>query len=198
MKSIKSMFIAMIAVVAGVVAVGTSASAQCKVLTLPNGTQVTCIIVNGQKVYVDLSGNQYPATSTGNATFQATGTVINPCTQLLKPVSLSATGSNPTLGTVTTTLDGSRTPAASSVAANQAGSEFPATATINFYANATLSSKPGVNYRSIQQLTLQGKVSSFNPFKQERFVLLKSVDFEDVNRPGVVAFSLGSLTVTLN
>ncbi len=174
----------------------TSAQEGCRDITLANGTKVTCVIVNGQKVYADANGNVYNVNSSGNATFQAT--VNKNCVQYLTPISVSATGTDPVLGTVTTTLDATRVPAASTLASAQAATTFPALSTISFYANATLSSKPGVNYRSVQPITLNGVVNSFNPFNNESFRTTAPVDFEDVNTPGTVAFTLRSLSVTLN
>ncbi len=169
----------------------------CREITLANGTKVSCVIVNGVKVYADASGNVYNLNSSGNATFQAT--VNKNCVQTLTPVSLSASGNDPVLGTVTTTLDLTRTAPASTVAVPvDAVTVFPATASISFYANLTISSKPGVRYRSIQALDLTSNVNTFNPFTNEQFTLASPVDFEDVNAPGTVAITLRSLSVTLN
>lgn len=197
--SIKKILLTAAAVVTGTVAIASASYAQCGSIIIPEQSRVTCIIVNGQKVYVDPNGNVYSLTSNGNGTFTATSNSQNPCTQNLNVSSISATGSNATLGTVTTTLDASRPSTGATIQSNQVAAQFPATVKFAFYANATLSSKPGVNYRSVQQLSFANtNVNSFNPFKQERFTLQSKVDFEDVKQPGKVAFTLSSLTVTLN
>lgn len=196
----KNLILSLCAALLAMIAVHGIALAQppegCREITLADGTKVTCVIVNGQKVYADADGNVYNLNSTGNATFEATGN--KGCVQVLAPLSLSASGSDPVLGVVTTTLDASRTPSPSTVAQTIDAGSFPAAAAINFYAYATLSSKPGVTYRSVTELSLTGVVNTFNPFNQEKFSISSPVDFEDVKAPGKVAFTLKDLSVTLN
>ncbi len=189
--------------VAAVMAFGifTSASAQqekCSSIVLPDGTVLTCDVSNGQKVYVDDQGNVYPVTSTGVGQFKIVKTGTNPCVAELEPQKIDVTSSDPVLGTITTTLDATRTSTNSRIESNVAGTEFPATENIYFYANATISSKKGVVYQSINEVHLTSdNVNSFNPHVNEQFTLAEKVDFEDVKNPGVVAFTLSELTVTL-
>jgi hypothetical protein len=179
-----------------------SASAQqekCSSIVLPNGTVLHCDVQNGQKVYVDDVGNVFNATSTGVGDFKVINTGTLPCQAVLDPVTINITSTDPVLGTVTTTLDPNRTSTSSTITSNTPGIEFPATEKINFFAEATISSRPGKQYRSIQEVQLSSRtVSSFNPHRQERFSLVRKVDFEDVNNPGVVAFTLTSLKVILD
>ncbi len=182
-------------------AIGT-ANAQvggCHSIVLPNGTLLTCNVVNGQKVYTDPLGNVYTPSSTGTGTFIVLNTSTNPCTAQLGPQAINITSVDPVLGTITTTADLSRVANASVIRSNILGFEFPATEDIYFYANTTISSRPGRLYRSIQQVHLNStNVNSFAPHVNERFTLAGQVDFEDVNIPGVIQFSITSLTVTLN
>jgi hypothetical protein len=179
-----------------------SASAQqekCSSIVLPNGTVLHCDVQNGQKVYVDDVGNVYNATSTGVGDFTVVNTGTLPCQATLDPVNISITSTDPVLGTITTTLDQTRRSTSSTIISNTPGIEFPATEKINFFAEATISSRPGKQYRSIQEVQLGSRnVNSFNPHRQERFSLIRKVDFEDVNNPGVAAFTLTSLSVTLD
>ena len=179
-----------------------SASAQqekCSSIVLPNGDTLHCDVVNGQKVYVDANGTVYNATSTGVGEFTVVNSSVNPCTAVLDPTLINVTSTDPVLGTVTTTLDRNRRSTSSTIVSNVSGVEFPATEDIYFFAEATISSRPGKLYRSIQEVHLNSRnVLTFNPHRQERFNLVRRVDFEDVNAPGRVAFTLTSLTVTLD
>jgi hypothetical protein len=177
---------------------GSAEAQQCRSIVLPNGTVLTCQVVNGQKVYVDNNGVQYNGTSTGTGTFTVTNTNVNPCQATLNPNAINVTSTVGALGTVTTTLDPTRIAPPTTITSNVIGSDFPATERINFFARATVSSRPGVNYRSIQPVQLfSGNVTTFNPHVNEVFNLQQPVDFEDVNRPGVIAFTLRTLSVTL-
>ena len=171
----------------------------CRSIVLPNGTVLTCNVVNGQKVYTDPAGNIYNPTSTGVGQFTVTSTTTNPCSATLAPNAINVTSVDPVLGTITTTLDPTRVALPSVIRSILAGSEFPATEDIYFFARATISSRPGKAYRSIQQVHLFSQnVRSFAPHVNEPFTLAGQVQFEDVTLPGVVAFTLTQLTLQLN
>ncbi len=181
--------------------IATAQEQGCPSIVLPNGTVLTCqVLPNGSKVYVGPGGLPvYPATTGGNGIFTITNTTTNPCSATLTPVSVNITSNNPVLGTINTTLDPTRPSTPSKITSSAAATQFPATEDIYFYANATLSSKPGVQYRSIQEIHLNStNVRTFAPHRQEVFNSVGQVDFEDVALPGVIAFSLQSFTVTLN
>jgi hypothetical protein len=178
----------------------STANAQqgCRSIVLPNGTVLTCEVVNGQKVYVDNLGNTYPATSTGVGDFKIVNTTTNPCVAELDVTNINVTSTNGALGTVTTTLDPTRLSPRSRIRSNSVASEFPATEDIFFYAQATISSRPGRVYRSFQPVHLNSpNVKTFNPHNNEVFNLVGKVDFYDINVPNVVAFTLTTLKVTL-
>ncbi len=184
------------------VLVTASASAQqekCSSIVLPNGTVLSCSVINGTKVYVDPAGNVYNATSTGVGQFTVVNTGTNPCKAALDVNSINITSTEPVLGTITTVLDLTRRSQSSTIQSNQIGAQFPATEDIYFYAEATVSSRPGIIYRSRTQLHLSStQVTSFNPHVNERFNLAGSVDFVDINQPDRVAFTLRTLNITLN
>lgn len=167
---------------------------------LPNGTPLTCTVLpNGTKVYVDAAGNTYGSTTSGSGTFQVSQCLPAGCTTELTPTKINITSNAGPLGTITTTLDASRTATVSSLVSINAGAFLPATEDFYFYANATVSTRPGRNYRSIQELHFTSpEVKTFNPHVQESFKLVGTVDFEDVNAPGIIAFSLQSASITLN
>ena len=182
----RALFAAALALVA-LVSAGTIASAQ------------TCIIVNGVKVYV--TDNTYVGNaSTGSGTFTTTRKipVAGALNERLTPTAIRVTTTEPSLGTITTSLDPTRPATATTIVSNAAGIRFPATGTINFYATATVTSKPG-NFRSRTELSFQNnRLASVIPFNRETFTLQNDVEFEDVN--GVLQFTLkaGTTTVTLN
>jgi len=177
-----------------------SAQEKCQQITLPNGTVLTCQVgTNGQKTYVDDLGNSYPATTGGVGEFTIVNSSSNPCTAELLPTNIDLQSNNPSLGTIRTYLDPTRTPSLSRIRSNQASSVFPATEDFYFYAYAELSSRPGKRYRSINELHFNSpRVQSFNPHKQERFKLVEKVAFEDVDRPGRVAFTLAGSEIVLS
>lgn len=189
------------AIVLAIIAVNTfSAAAQCRSIVLPDGTVLTCATKNGVWTYVDAAGNVYPTSlfAPGSGTFEITNTQTNPCQARLKPRSGSTSVVHPALGIITTTFDESRQSTESTIISNQDDAEFPATENIYFYAEVTISSQPGKKYRSIQEVHFSSNnVTSFNPHVDEVFNLVNPVDFEDVNEPGAVAFTLQSGSVTL-
>jgi hypothetical protein len=109
--------------------------------------------------------------------------------------------SDPALGTVTTTLDASRTAPATTIVSNNEGEAFPATATIQFYANATLEANGEDRvYASRDPLVFVADVNSVAPFEDETFTLANDVDFYDPNdeaRNTAFRLRAGETTVTL-
>jgi hypothetical protein len=187
------------ALAVGVLAAARFSSAQaqpCSSFTLPNGTILTCRVVNGQKVYI-LNDTLHNATSTGTGTFMVTNTTTNPCTAVLSPVGILVTSNTQTLGLVTTTLDPTRPATPSKIQSLTVGTDFPAREDIFFYVQTTISSRPGKQYRSIREVHLTAIVNSFNPHTSEVCTLVQPVDFEEVNNPGPIAFTLQSLRVIL-
>ncbi|MEP7219003.1 MAG: hypothetical protein ABI876_08790 [Bacteroidota bacterium] len=198
---LKSFALALMAV-AGLAVSGSAAFAQngegCTSIVLPNGTLLTCQVVGGTKVYVDAAGNSYPATTGGSGAFTITNSTTNPCQAFLNVASININSNAGPFGLVITTLDASRPSPQSSIISQVIGAEFPATEDFFFYANATVSSLPG-QYRSIQPFHFSShNVRSFNPHRNEQFGQVDKVDFEDVNRPGTIVFSVQGTSVTLN
>ncbi|MDB5033088.1 MAG: hypothetical protein JWQ98_329 [Chlorobi bacterium] len=198
---LKSLALAL-AAVAGLAISGPAAFAQngegCTSIVLPNGTVLTCQVVGGTKVYVDAAGNSYPATTGGSGAFTITNSTTNPCQAFLNVSSINIQSNAGIFGNVVTTLDPTRPSPVSSITSQVIGAEFPATEDFFFYANATVSSLPG-QYRSIQPFHFSSRnVRSFNPHRNERFTQVDKVDFEDINRPGRIVFSVQGTSITLN
>ncbi|MBS1911280.1 MAG: hypothetical protein JST22_04785 [Bacteroidetes bacterium] len=213
-----------IASIAVVFVMGTrSMNAQCKQYILPNGDTLTCTVdVSGSKVYTDGAGNTYPATPSGpgSGTFVVTNTGTEPCQAEFAVVDLNVESKSDQLGTITTTLDGTRKSSPSTIVSNGGNlisllhgrggaqampeaDEFPATEDLYFYATSTVSSKPGRKYRSDQEIHLRSEnINSFNPHNKESFELQGKVDFREILDDGGVsdeiAFTLTSATVVLN
>lgn len=169
----------------------------CDQLCLPNGTPVTCqVLPNGTKVWVDAAGNQYNSDTQGTGSFQVTQCDPAVCELKLDPTSINITSNAGSFGIVTTVLDPTRisTPATVTALASGAYDER-----FSFFAETTVSSQPGRVFRSVQELTfVNGNVLTFNPHQNEQFKLENAVDFEDVNAPGVIAFTLQQANITLN
>lgn len=167
---------------------------------LPDGTPLTCQVQpDGTKVWVDADGNTYGSDTQGSGTFQVSQCLPADCTTELKPTDIQITSDAGRLGVITTTLDASRAATVSSLVSLNAGSFLPASEDFYFYANAEISSRPGKKYRSVQELHFNSKeVRTFNPHKQERFHLVGKVDFEDVDAPDEIAFTLENADITLN
>lgn len=173
------------------------AQPRCSEIILPDGTKLHCDVVNGTKVYVDDDGTVYNLTSTGIGDFEIVSTDGETCQAVLKPTDIVITSTEPTLGTVTTRLDASRASTNSTIKAVNPGVSFPANEDLYFFATATVSANPGRVYQSTREVHLTATVNSFNPHRNETFKSPNPVDFEDVNAPGAVAFTLNSIGVTL-
>ncbi|MDB5033087.1 MAG: hypothetical protein JWQ98_328 [Chlorobi bacterium] len=198
------LFALALAAVAGLALSGSTAFAQagqgCSSIVLPNGTVLTCTLgPGGTKVYVDSLGNIFPATTGGTGSFTITNTATNPCQATLAPVAININSNAGPLGAVHTTLDATRPATPSLIISQSLTAQFPATEDFYFFANATVTSFAGRQFRSIQQFHFSSRnVRSFAPHKQERFTQIDKVDFEDVLTPGVVVFSVQGTTITLN
>ena len=191
------MLIAVLAIV-GTIAVHSAASAQI----------YTCIIVNGCKVLIILDpcgnivGTQTDCGSNGSGTFN--GPQFPPQGPVppssLTAQNITATVLDPVYGAINTTLDASRPSPATTIASNSIQSRYPLTVTIPFFANATLSSRPGITYASRQPIIFSSNnVNSLNPFNNETLTLQTNVDFyntADLSQTTAFRLSAGS-TVTL-
>jgi hypothetical protein len=188
-----------LALVAG--AFTTQAMAQCGPFILTEQQiSLSCQIINGQKVYVDpVTGQQYSSLiNNGNGTFTAAGNTVTPCQQNFNATGLNTTTNDPVLGLITTTLDPTRQASKSSIRSLSDAGGYPAIEDLYFHANVTIASNPGVTYRTINEVHLQGIINSFNPHRGETLRLVAPVRLEDVRRPGAVAYTLQNVSVTLN
>lgn len=181
------MLVAFAAIAFGVAMAGSIASAQ------------TCIVVNGVKIYV-LPNTYVASGSSGNATFSS-NTAIPPAPALLNesltPQNVLVNVSDVTLGAITTTLDPSR-PATPSTIVSNGVVRYPATGTINFYANATIASQPGNNYQSQTELVFSNNsLTQVLPFNAA-FTLVNDVTFLDPVTGNSFTLQGGTTNVTLN
>jgi hypothetical protein len=142
----------------------------------------------------DFSPNQVQANFNVTSATQAGST--SPMVTLT-PTGINAVSQSQTLGQISYTLDQSRIPTPTTVSGNLPGQEFPARVDIYIPALATIAAQPGKTFRSVGEVHLQSpNAQSFNPFNgQDVFNLVSSVAFEDVNVPGVTAFTLTNVTL---
>lgn len=180
------MLVAFAVIAVGVAVAGTIATAQ------------TCIVVNGVKVYV-LPNTYNTSGATGTAVF-STPTQIPPApnrlNQSLTPQNINVSSTEPTLGTITTTLDPVRASSPTTIVSNGTA-RFPATGTIKFYGRATISSKPGITYGSQTELVfVNNNLSQILPFNAT-FSLQSDVTFRDPATGDSFLLKAGSTTVTL-
>ncbi len=163
----------------------------------------TCEIINGRKCYV------YPDSttvcdegSTGQGTFESTTGPIpdkGPVKTELAVVEVTATIKDPIYGAITTTAVRNADTPPTTITSN-GRDRYPLNVNINFYADATVESLPGVVFKSRDPLSFASKkVTSVNPFVKERLTLAKDVEFYDENEPDRTVFTLkaGSTSVTL-
>ena len=170
-----------------------SAYAQCPdQLCLPNGTPVTCTVdPSGTKVWVDLNGNPVSTNTQGSGDFQVVQCDCAASTLILTPTNLKISSSDPTYGTITTSLDPSRKSTPATLTDNGDG-----TYTENFYFQVQADA-PGLGrLTGVQELHFQSKsVRTFNPHQKEAFTQVSPVDF--VDDAGNVVLTLKSTQLTL-
>jgi len=172
----------------------------------------TCIIVNGQKCYVNLDslGNPIDTVcdngSTGQGDFKSTTGPIparGDVNTTLAPAKIKATVKDPVLGNITTQLDPNRqsTPATIVTANPGQGQRYPLEVSISFFATAKVDALPRTVYESAAELKFySGNVNSVDPFTAETLTLQNDVDFYDQADPThTTVFTLqgGTTTVTL-
>ncbi|HVZ41226.1 MAG TPA: hypothetical protein VHI13_18240 [Candidatus Kapabacteria bacterium] len=169
----------------------------------------TCIVTNGYKCYViyDPCGRiisiKCLCGSTGSGTFTTPRAIpfAGPLNVALTPVSVNVTLVDAQYGTITTRLKLNATSPVTSIISNNPPARFPATGRIQFYADATLESKPGIKYNSKTPLTfVNTNLQSVDPFNNEVFILTKDVEFYNSADPAqVTQFKLqaNSTNVTL-
>jgi hypothetical protein len=174
------------AVVLAVLAVGVALSlpsSQAAIAVTCNGSKDHLIHINGgPPVHVATTGfltagvGQTYTTSDGR---QGTSLSVN---------DVFSTGDVEGLGTATFKLDSTRKAGPSAIEANQRGSAFPATQTMQFHFTLDLD---GATYRSINPAVVtNSQVSQFPPAPGTTYVLTRQLQLEDVSKPGVVAITM--------
>lgn len=149
------------------------------------GTIITCPAAWTNVLTID--GGSYTFGGTATASFETTSVTAasQPAGSKQKLVSLSATATDPVLGTISWKASGST---GTSILANQVATDFPATSDIFFTPTATISSRPGVTYTGTTVHLQTTSLSSFNPQKNESYKLVN----------GPIKFTSGSRTFTLD
>lgn len=180
--------LAALVVMAGLVAVNAIATAQ--------PYNYTCIVVNGVKVII-LNTQGTASGSSGSGTFNP---VVPPPPQgpinaTYSVTNINVTANDPVNGTISTTLAPGPQPI-STIVSNQPDIRFPATGTLSFNAQATLSSKPGVFTSATPLNLVSTNLNSVPPFTGETFNLSSNVDFTDATGTVVLTLQAGS-SVTL-
>jgi len=206
MKSVRTT--AMLLVV-GLAAAYSNASAQlgggqlggvAQPIRIPVGTITTC----GVTSTTTISSTVFPsttATATGSISFNAVAQSADgqPSSSTQSPVSFSATANDPTLGTISWTLDPARRATNTTITANQGGTDYPATSTISIPVQATISSQVGKTYRSIGEVQFSnGNLRSFNPQNNESYNQIGVASFEDAAAPGIPVFTIPVMTIVVN
>jgi hypothetical protein len=118
----------------------------------------------------------------------------------LVPTAFSGTAVEPTLGTITVALDQTRASNLSTMTALSADAAFPRSHEVFAYTTITMSSTPGIVYRSLQQFHMRNNaIPSFGVADAHiTYDVLNDVDFEDPANPGVVVFTVHATPVVIN
>ncbi len=151
-------------------------------------------------------GGLFTMTTQGPSTFtivsqtsQADLDAGQPMTFILDADSWTGTGFDPVLGNVQWSFNTSLPTPQSSIIANQGGSLVPATGDLYFWVEGSVDATPGVTYRSTQVIHVSNtNLNSYNPHNCETYSLVNGpIDFEDINNPGSIVFTMQQLDVTL-
>lgn len=160
----------------------------------PPGYPTHCVIVNGEKVWVDINNNPVPGQSEGGATFVAGESQQNPCGTTQQPERFEVVVRTGELGNIVTTLDPDRQSPPSTIISRQQDAPFPATARINVYLEARADGIDEV-LRSRDLVTLVSDNVETFPFKQTEFHLEGEAEF--VDREGRAILTLRETRVIL-
>jgi hypothetical protein len=144
-------------------------------------------------------GNANNISGSGTASFQAIASTTTPvASSTYAPVTLSFSGSDPTYGAFNFSFDASRPPTNSTVTANQAGADFPASADIYANVTGTVNGLPGT-YTNTSECHMSATINSWNPQTNETYTFVNDVTFADVNDPTAPTFTIpAGTTVSLN
>lgn len=142
----------------------------------PPGVPTNCVIVDGQKVWVDINGNPVPGQSEGGATFIAQESQQSPCGTSQQPESFDVSVRTEQYGVINATLDRERDSPLSTIISNQEDAPFPATAKIQVYLRATVEAT-GEELQSRGLVTLVSENVETFPFEGAEFTLQDKAEF---------------------
>lgn len=189
--------------------VGLVAFITAPVLWAQGGSLETCTTVgtncscNHNSVVIAMNGNNHTADFSGEMSINCVdaGTDASGLWWWKHSAAgFSVTGTEATLGTINVYLDGSRTQPDSYLRSLTVGNKFPASHHVYAYARATMSSLPGVTYRSTAPFHMyNNSVSSFGVASAHiSYTVDTDIDFEDIANPGVVAFTVRASPTIVN
>lgn len=163
----------------------------------PAGTVIVCDAVVRGNVSGDINGSfdglAGPATFEHTSSTQAAALIQS---TELKLITFYHVFETPEWGEICVKGDVSR-PLTSSVTAQQAGQWFPARSTRHFHANLTISSIPGVAYRTIDPVLFVDNNVTQWPQTGALYIQVGSATFERSDRPGVVALTVSGAQMIL-
>jgi hypothetical protein len=163
---------------------------------LPIGTRGNCNAAVTANLTGGLTG---PIVVNGLATFEWVATSqpgeLRPWAEL-QPRAVSHNGNSPAYGPVTLDLNAAAPAANSRIEAVNEGAAFPASSNLRFNAVVTVASRPGVLYRSINEIVISSQLTQW-PHNNAVYSQVGTTDFEDAAHPGVVAFTLSGASVTV-
>jgi hypothetical protein len=163
----------------------------------PIGSQTGCPVRWGGRLTSPTLGN-IDFTANGTGTFQTTSvtSASQPAGNTQSPVSLNASVST-SLGTISWNFS-TDAATATSINANQAGADFPATSDIYFTPEATISSQRGVTYKATSEVHLQNtNLTNFGPQVNQTYTLASGpIDFYD-EATGQVVFTINATNIVV-
>ncbi len=190
--------------------------AQTSVIARPKGDQIVCN-VSGTGIIVirlaDGSSLESEASASGTTTLESQGEYLTdiervriaagdldaadvPAGTLLTLQELSITGTDANYGDYSFSLDVDRPAANSTLKANQAHEDFPATADIYANVTGTISGLPGTFTNNTQCHMRATNLTTFAPQVNEAYEFVEDVEFS--NEDGTTFTIPAGATITLN
>lgn len=191
-----------------ILAVGMSVVAT---VSLQAQDKYDCIIINGVKCRILYDDDNNPIDTlcddgtTGSGSFTTTNETTIPAQGAvdaeLTPSSVTSTVRDATLGSITTSLDASRT-ASNTTIKSVTKDRFPLDVRIRFFAQAEVESKPGEVFLSRTELEFgDDNVNSVAPFEDVKLALTSDVEFyskDDKEQKTVFTLRANESSVTLS
>jgi len=135
----------------------------------------------------------------GTASFRSLTSQTNPvASSTYTPVTLNLSGTDPVYGAFSFSFDASRPAANTTVTANQAGADFPASADVYANVTGTVNGLPGT-YTNNTECHMSATINSWNPQSNETYTFVNDVTFSNPDDPNATTFTIPAGTaVSLN